>query len=136
MRLAALMMGIVANLPMFAAAQWSVELQPSGTQAVLPELGGRATLVVRCFWDRAEPVLLLHQPVSGPHQPVIYRFDDDDAKWVAAAVSQEGHLLHIWNDDEKQRFARAKRLRIQLRPFTVFDFDLSGSETIASTIRC
>ena len=72
----------------------------------------------------------------GTHLRLIYRFDDDEAQNRLGSLSDSGHVLRIWDDVEKEAFAHAKRLRIQLRPFVVFDFDLRGIETIAAKIRC
>ena len=123
-------------------AEWSFETVQDArtgrkiTRAKLPEFGGRATLIVRCSQHYAEPVVYLHQPATGTHLPLIYRFDDDEAQNRLGSLSDSGHVLRIWDDVEKEAFARAKRLRIQLRPFVVFDFDLRGIETIAAKIRC
>jgi hypothetical protein len=39
-------------------------------------------------------------------------------------------VLQIWKEEEdKQDFAHSKRLRVQLRPFVVFDFDLRGDRS-------
>jgi hypothetical protein len=139
MRISALTLlaGLFVALPITAVAQWKVETQQGVTRAMLPEFGGRATLVIQCVTAQsAEPVLFVHEPVNGTHQLVIYRFDEDEPKSIAAPVSQDGHLLHIWNDEEKENFSRSHRLRVQLRPFVVLDFALSGIDTIAAKINC
>ena len=59
---------------------------------------------------------------------VIYRFDDNEAHTRMATASQAGHVLQIWTDDDRQAFSTSKRLRVQLRPFRVLDFDLRGIE--------
>jgi hypothetical protein len=123
-------------------AEWSFETVQNPrtgrgiTRAKLPEFGGRATLIIRCSQQYAEPVVYLHRPAKGTHLPLIYRFDDDGAQNRLGSLSDSGHVLRIWDDVEKEAFAHAKRLRIQLRPFVVFDFDLRGIETIAAKIRC
>ena len=142
MRIAALLSIALIAMPAVGGAQWTVETLRDDltgrefSRAKLPEFGGRATLVIRCLRQDADAVVYLHQPVTSAHLPLMYRFDDDQAESRIATVSQDGHLLQIWNDEEKQHFARAKRLRVQTRPFVVFDFDLRGTETILPKIKC
>ena len=125
-----------------ALSEWSVEAVKDGktgretTRALLHEAGGRATLVVQCSQQGPEPVLYLHEPVSGTQLQLIYRFDDDEAQARVAALSPSGHVVRIWNELERNAFANARRLRIQLRPFVVFEFDLRGIEAIASKLKC
>jgi hypothetical protein len=125
-----------------ALSEWSVEAVKDDktgretTRALLHESGGRATLVIQCSQPGPEPVLYLHQPASGTELQLIYRFDDDAAQTRTAQLSPSGHLVRIWSEPEKHAFANAKRLRIQLRPFVVFEFDLSGIEEVASKLKC
>jgi hypothetical protein len=65
-----------------------------------------------------------------------YRFDDNPPETRKVAVSASGHVLKIWNEDEKEEFARSRRLRIQLRLFVVFDFDLRSIETVVAKLQC
>ena len=128
--------------PTFGLAQWSVKTTRANetggelVTATLPEFGGRATLVIQCSKHGADPLVYLHHPLSGTHVALTYRFDEDDAQTRMVPLSQSGHVLRIWNEDEKQTFARAKRLRLQERPFVVFDFDLRGIETVAAKLKC
>ena len=121
-------------------AQWSVEmLQESGrklTRVMLPEFGGRANLVIRCTKQGADPIIYLHQALGGTHVNLTYRFDDDEAQTRMVPLSQSGHVLQIWSDNERQAFSNSKRLRVQLRPFLVLDFNLRGIETVAAKLRC
>lgn len=121
-------------------AQWSVETsRQSGcelTRATLQEFGGRAALVIQCTKQGADPVIYLHEPVSSTHVAVIYRFDDSEAHTRMATASQAGHVLQIWTNDEREAFSMSKRLRVQLRPFRVLDFDLRGIETLAAKLKC
>jgi hypothetical protein len=125
-----------------AWSEWSVEtVREDGTgrqttRALLPEPGGRATLVIQCSQHEPEPVLYLHEPASGSQLQLIYRFDDDAAQPRTAPLSPSGHVVRIWSELERHAFANARRLRVQLRPFVVFDFDLRGIETIASRLKC
>lgn len=142
MRVPILITAALLALHQTAMAEWSVETvkdEQSGrqiTRAMLPELGGRAALVIQCIQRGADANVYLREPVSASHLPVIYRFDDDEPQTRMATVSPSGRGLSIWNDTEKQAFSRSRRLRIQTRPFVVFDFDLRGIETIASKLRC
>ena len=115
------------------SAEWSVETPGAAT---LPEFGGRATLVIRCSRQEAEPVIYLHQPLEEKHVALSYRFDDNKPQARMAAVSASGKVLQVWREDDKQYFARSKRLRVQLRPFVVLDFDLRGIETVAAKLQC
>jgi hypothetical protein len=141
------------RLPLFVSAalialhgaawsEWSMETVKDGrtgretTRALLHEARGRATLVIQCTQQGPEPVLYLHEPASGTQLPLIYRFDDDAAQTRLAQLSSSGHVARIWSEPERNAFANARRLRIQLRPFVVFDFDLRGIETIASKLKC
>ena len=121
-------------------AQWSVETShQSGrdlTRAILQEFGGRATLVIQCTKQGADSIVYLHEPVSSTHVSVIYRFDDNEAHTRMAIASQAGHVLQIWTDDDRQAFSTSKRLRVQLRPFRVLDFDLRGIEALAAKLKC
>src|SRR5262245_42968836 len=125
-----------------AIAEWSVETvrdEKSGrqiTRALLPEAGGRATLVIQCVQQSADAIVYLRDAASGSHLQLIYRFDDDEPQTRMAPVSSSGHVVRIWNESEKQAFSHSQRLRIQTRPFVVFDFDLRGIETIASKLKC
>ena len=125
-----------------ALSEWSVEPVEDGrtgretTRALLREPGGRATLVIQCSQQGPEPVLYLHEPASGTHIQLIYRFDDDEAQVRTVMLSPSGHLARIWSELEKHAFAKAKRLRVQLRPFVVLDFNLSGIETIPARLKC
>jgi hypothetical protein len=142
-RIAVLMSLVGLGLPVFPAAglaQWSVEtVRANGRESVrarLPEFGGRATLLIQCSPHGADPLVYLHQPLGDPAVNLAYRFDDDDAVTRRVPLSQSGHVLQIWTEDEKQKFSSARRLRIQLRPFMIFDFDLRGIETIAAKLQC
>ena len=104
--------------------------------ATLAEVGGRATLFIQCLRQGADPGVYLHQAVSETHVVLTYRFDDNGPETRKVAVSGSGHVLRIWSDDEKEQFARSRRLRIQLRPFVVLDFDLRGIETVAAKLQC
>ena len=124
-----------------ALSEWSIESIKDGagretTRALLHESGGRATLVIQCAQHGPEPVLYLHDPVSSDHLQLTWRFDDDQAQTRLAPVSSSGHVVTIWSEVEKQAFARSRQLRIQLRPFVVFTFDLSGIETLAAKLKC
>jgi hypothetical protein len=132
----------MAALPSMSAAEWSIETVPAGAngreaaRARLAEFGGSATLLIQCSTHGADPLLYVHGALSGTHIAVTFRFDEDDAHTRMAALSHSGHVLQIWSEEGKQAFARARRLRVQLRPFVVFDFDLRGIETVASKLRC
>ena len=142
MRQAALASLVLIALQSAAIAEWSVETvtdDRSGrqiTRALLHEFGGRATLVIQCSQQAADAVVYLREPAEGSHLQLIYRFDDEEPQHRMVPVSPAGHVLRIWNDAEKEAFSHAKRLRIQTKPFVVFDFDLRGIETIASKLKC
>lgn len=125
-------MGLL-TLPTVGKAQWSVEKPGIAT---LPEPGGRATLFIQCSRQGADPAIYVHQPLHEQSVALTYRFDDDEAQSRMAAVSKSGHVLRIWNEQEKEAFAHARRLRVQLRPFVVFDFDLRGIENVAAKLQC
>ena len=120
-------------------AQWSVEtVQEFGrklTRVVLPEFGGRATLVIRCTKQGADPIVYLRQALSGTHVNLTYRFDDDEAQTRMVPLSESGHVLQIWSDDEREAFSRSKRLRVQPRPLLVL-INLRSIETVAAKLRC
>ena len=105
-----------------ATAEWSVETvrdKRSGrqiTRILLPELGGRATLVIQCAKPSADAIVYLREPADGSHLKLIYRFDDDEPQSRMAAVSPSGHVLRIWNEAEKQAFSHSQRLRSQQSP--------------------
>ena len=142
MRLPVLATVALLALHQVATAEWSVETgrdKRSGrqiTKALLPEIGGRATLVIQCAKPSADAIVLLREPATGSHLKLIYRFDDDEPQSRMAAVSSFGHVLRIWDESERQAFAHSQRLRIQTKPFVVFDFDLRGIDTIASKLKC
>jgi hypothetical protein len=142
MRLFLLASAALIALHGVALSEWSVETardERTGretTRALLHEPGGRATLVIQCAQHGPEPILYLHEPVSGSQLQLTYRFDDHEAQTRIAPVSSSGHVVRIWSDAEKEAFARSKQLRVQLRPFVVFDFDLRGIETLAPKLRC
>jgi hypothetical protein len=124
-----------------ALSEWSIEsikdrAGRETTRALLHEPGGRATLVIQCAQHGPEPVLFLHEPVSVDHLQLTWRFDDDQAQTRMAPVSSSGHVVTIWSEVEKQAFARSQLLRIQLRPFVVFSFDLGGIGTLAAKLKC
>jgi hypothetical protein len=142
MRLPLLVSATLIALQGAAFSEWSVETtrddrtRRETTRALLHEIGGRATLVIQCSQQGPEPVLYLQEPANGSQLQLIYRFDDGEAQPRMAAISPSGHVVRIWSELEKNAFANARRLRIQLRPFVVFDFDLRGIETIASRLKC
>jgi hypothetical protein len=142
MRLPILVSAALIALHGIAWCEWSVETvreDRTGRQitlALLPEPGGRATLVIQCSQQGPEPVLYLREPANGSQLQLIYRFDDDEAQPRMAPLSPSGHVVRIWSELERNAFANARRLRVQLRPFVVFDFDLRGIETIASQLKC
>jgi hypothetical protein len=104
-------------------------------QGRAPRVAGRAALIIRCVRQAAEPILYLHQPASGTHVPVIYRFDDKQPETRMAPILQDGRVLQIWKEEEnKQDFAHSKRLRVQLRPFVVFD--LRGTDRLPACPNC
>jgi hypothetical protein len=119
--------------PTHGFSEWRVDKPGIAT---LGEVGGRATLFIQCSRQGADPGVYLHQAVSEMELVLIYRFDDNTPETRKVAVSASGHVLKIWNEDEKEEFARSRRLRIQLRPFVVFDFDLRGIETVAAKLQC
>jgi len=123
----------VLSFPARGHSEWRVDKPGIAT---LAEVGGRATLFIQCSRQGADPGLYLHQAVSETHLVLIYRFDDNTPETRTVAVSASGHVLKIWSEDEKEQFARSRRLRIQLRPFMVFDFDLRGIETVAAKLQC
>jgi hypothetical protein len=142
MRVAFLVGVALLTMARGGAAQWSVETRQDPitgrefTRAVLSEFGGRAALIVRCVRDEAEPIIYLHDPANGTHVPVIYRFDDGQPQTRMATALQDGHVLQLWKEEDKQQFANARRLRIQIRPFVVFDFDLRGTEALLPKLNC
>lgn len=119
--------------PAHGLSAWSVDKPGIAT---LPDVGGRATLFVQCSRQGADPGIYLHQAVSETHLVLTYRFDDHAPETRKVPLSGSGHVLKIWSEAEKDEFARSRRLRIQLRPFVVFDFDLRGIETIAAKLQC
>ena len=119
--------------PTHGLSQWSVDKPGIAT---LPEVGGRATLFIQCSRQGADPGLYLHQAIKETQLVLTYRFDDHAPETRTVHLSASGHVLKIWSEDEKEEFARSRRLRIQLRPFVVFDFDLRGIETIAAKLQC
>jgi hypothetical protein len=121
------------SFPTHGLSEWRVDKPGIAT---LAEVGGRATLFIQCSRQGADPGLYLHQAVSETQLVLTYRFDDNTPETRKVAVSASGHVLKIWNEDEKEEFARSRRLRIQLRPFVVFDFDLRGIETVAAKLQC
>jgi len=121
------------SFPTHGFSEWRVD-KPG--LATLAEIGGRATLVIQCSRQGADPGLYLHQAVKDAHLVLTYRFDEKPPETRSAIVSASGHMLRIWNDEEKDEFARSRKLRVQLRPFVVFDFDLRGIETIAAKLQC
>jgi len=142
MRLPFVVCAVLIALHGAALCEWSVETVREAqtgrqiTRALLHEPAGRAALVIQCTRQGPEPVLYLHEPANGAQLQLIYRFDDDAAQTRMALVSPSGHVVRIWNEIERHAFADARRLRIQLRPFVVFDFDLRGIETVASKLKC
>jgi len=121
------------SFPTHGLSEWRVDKPGIAT---LGEVGGRATLFIQCSRQGADPGLSLHQAVSETHLVLTYRFDDNTPETRRVAVSGSGHVLKIWSDDEKEQFARSRRLRIQLRPFVVLDFDLRGIEAVAAKLQC
>jgi hypothetical protein len=119
--------------PTQGLSEWRVDKPGIAT---LGEVGGRATLFIQCSRQGADPGLYLHQPAGETHVVLTYRFDDNAPEMRKVPVSGAGHVLKIWNDDEKDQFARSRQLRIQLRPFLVLDFDLRGIETVAAKLQC
>ena len=142
MRLVIYVSAILIALRGAALPEWSVETvtdERTGrqqTRALLHEVGGRATLLIQCSQQAPEPVLYLHEAVNGTHLSLIYRFDDDEPQSRMAQVSSSGHVVRIWNEVERNEFADARELRIQLRPFVVFHFDLRGIEALAPKLKC
>lgn len=142
MRLSLFVSVILLALHGAALSEWSVETvreERTGrqiTRALLHESAGRATLIIQCSQQGPEPVLYLREPANGNQLQLIYRFDDDEAQSRVAPLSPSGHVVRVWGELERHAFANARRLRIQLRPFVVFDFDLRGIETIASKLKC
>jgi hypothetical protein len=142
MRLPVYISSVLIALHGAALSEWSIETVRDdrtgrqATRALLHEAAGRATLVIQCTQQGPEPVLYLHEPADDGQLRLIYRFDDDEAQQRVASVSPLGHVVRIWSEAERHAFANARRLRIQLRPFVVFDFDLRGIETIAPRLKC
>ena len=121
------------SFPTHGFSEWRVDKPGIAT---LAEVGGRATLFIQCSRQGADPGLYLHQAVRETELVLTYRFDDNAPETRKVALSASGHVLKIWSDDEKEEFARSRRLRIQLRPFVVLDFDLRGIETVAPKLQC
>jgi hypothetical protein len=121
------------SFPTHGLSEWRVDKPGIAT---LAEIGGRATLLIQCSRQGADPGLYLHQAAHETHLVLTYRFDEKPPETRKVALSASGHVLKIWTEDEKEEFARSRRLRVQLRPFVVFDFNLQGIETVAAKLQC
>src|SRR5688572_6334407 len=84
--------------PTHGLSEWRVDKPGIAT---LGEVGGRATLFIQCSRQGADPGLYLHQPAGETHVVLTYRFDDNAPEMRKVPVSGAGHVLKIWNDDEK-----------------------------------
>lgn len=142
MRLPVLVAALLLASYQAAVSEWSLETVTEETtrrqtnRALLPEAGGRATLVIQCYRQAAEAIIYLRKPANAGPLHLFYRFDDDEPQERMATVSPSGHVLRIWNEAEREAFANARRLRIQTKPLVVLDFDLRGIETIAAKLKC